>query len=284
MIPRSWLYVPADDADRLAKAATRGADALIVDLEDGVAGSAKSRARDNLREFLDVAAGAAQVWVRVTSDPDGLVLDLDACLHPNIAGVVLAKAQDPEQLTMVAARLRGLPGPTRGFMPLIETGRAVFSLGDLAAVDGVTQLQVGEADLRADLGVTFSPDESELLLVRQRVVIVSAALGLLPPVAPVSVEFRDLDAFRSGTARLARMGYVGRACIHPAQVAIATDVFTPSEQELAEARALVAAADQAAAEGRGAFTDARGRMVDEAVVRSARRRLLLGPIHASTEA
>jgi citrate lyase subunit beta/citryl-CoA lyase len=275
MIPRSWLYVPADDAGRLAKAATRGADALIVDLEDGVAPSAKEAARDNLGAFLDDVPSQPAVWVRVTSDPDGLELDLAASLHPNVAGIVLAKAQDPAQVADVVARLGQLPGEQRGVMPLIETGRAVFSVADIAGVPGVTQLQVGEADLRADLGITFGPDESELLLVRQRVVIVSSALDLLPPVAPVSVEFRDLDAFRAGTQRLARMGYVGRACIHPAQVDIAHEVFTPTDEDIAAARALVTAAEAAAAEGRGAFTDESGRMVDEAIVRQARRTLQL---------
>lgn len=269
MIPRSWLYVPADDASRLAKAAGRGADALIVDLEDGVAPSAKDIARNNLRDFL--ADAPPSTWVRVTSDPRGLELDLESCLRHNLAGIVLAKAEDPGQVATVAQRLAELSGAPRGLMPLIETGRAVFTVADLAGVTGVTQLQVGEADLRADLGVTFGPDESELLVVRQRVVIVSSALNLLPPVAPVSVEFRDLDAFRASTQALARMGYVGRACIHPAQIEIAHEVFTPTAEEIDAARRLIAAADAAAAEGRGAFTDDSGRMVDEAVVRQARR-------------
>lgn len=275
MIPRSWLYVPADDTARLAKAVGRGADALIVDLEDGVAPSAKAAARDNLRAFLADAPPAT--WVRVTSDPTGLELDLAACLDANLAGIVLAKAQDTAQVADVAGRLAALPGPRRGLMPLIETGRAVFSVADIASVPGVTQLQVGEADLRADLGVTFGPDESELVVVRQRVVIVSSALDLLAPVAPVSVEFRDLDAFRAGTQRLARMGYVGRACIHPAQITVAHEVFTPTPDQVAQARALIAAAEQAASEGRGAFTDEHGRMVDEAVVRQARRLVQMGP-------
>lgn len=276
MIPRSWLYVPADDAGRLAKAAGRGADALIIDLEDGVAPTAKDAARKNLASFMDSAPEGVSIWVRVTSDPDGLERDLTVALHPRLDGIVMAKAENVEQLGSVAEKLRALPGETRGLMPLIETGRAVFSVADLASVAGVTQLQVGEADLRADLGVTFGEDESELLLVRQRVVIVSSALGLLPPVAPVSVEFRDLEAFRSGTERLSRMGFVGRACIHPAQVEISHEVFTPSTEQITAARSLIEAADAAAREGRGAFTDDDGRMVDEAVVRHARRVLQMG--------
>lgn len=276
MIPRSWLYVPADDAGRLAKAAGRGADALIIDLEDGVAPSAKDAARKNLASFMDSAPEGVAIWVRVTSDPDGLARDLSVALHPRLNGIVLAKAESVEQLEFVAEKLQALPGEARGLMPLIETGRAVFSVADLASVAGVTQLQVGEADLRADLGVTFGEDESELLLVRQRVIIVTAALGLLPPVAPVSVEFRDLAAFRTSTERLARMGFVGRACIHPAQIDISHEVFTPSAEELTAAKSLIQAAEAAAREGRGAFTDDDGRMVDEAVVRHARRVLQMG--------
>jgi len=276
MIPRSWLYVPADNAGRLAKAAGRGADALIIDLEDGVAPSAKDAARKNLASFMDSAPEGVAIWVRVTSDPDGLARDLSVALHPRLNGIVLAKAESVEQLEFVAEKLQALPGEARGLMPLIETGRAVFSVADLASVAGVTQLQVGEADLRADLGVTFGDDESELLLVRQRVIIVTAALGLLPPVAPVSVEFRDLAAFRTSTERLARMGFVGRACIHPAQIDISHEVFTPSAEELTAAKSLIQAAEAAAREGRGAFTDDDGRMVDEAVVRHARRVLQMG--------
>lgn len=275
MIPRSWLYVPADDSNRLAKAVGRGADALIIDLEDGVAPSAKMQARANLREFLNSAPATPAIWVRVTSEPSELQHDLDACLHDRLDGIVLAKAENPRQIREVAHQLASLTGAARGLMPLIETATAVLDLSNIAGVPGVTQLQIGEADLRADLGVTFGPDESELLLVRQQVVLASAARALLPPVAPVSIEFRDLAKFREGTERLARMGFIGRACIHPAQLEVAHDVFTPSEQEAAAARELINAAEAAARAGKGAFTDQAGRMVDEAVIRSARRTISL---------
>lgn len=278
MIPRSWLYVPADDPVRLAKAAGRGADALIIDLEDGVAPNAKPRAREHLADFLTTStdSGVPALWVRVNSDPELLEEDLVAALRPGLSGIVMAKAESPGLINSVAERLRSSGLGELGLMPLIETGLAVFSVADLASVPGVTHLQVGEADLRADMHITFGPDESELLLVRQRVVIVCAALGLPAPIAPVSVEFRDLDVFRAGTQRLARMGYVGRACIHPAQVAIANEEFTPTAAELEQARQLISQADDAAAAGRGAFVDADGRMVDEAIIRSARRIVNLG--------
>lgn len=278
MIPRSWLFVPADDSARLAKAAGRGADALIIDLEDGVAPSAKDQARRNLIEFLEQPrpTTAPALWVRVNSDPVMLEADLVAAVRPGLAGVVVAKAEDPEIIRSVAARLADSGLGELGLMPLIETGRAVFTMADIAAVPGVTHLQVGEADLRADLNVTFGPGETELLLVRQKAVVICAAFGLPAPIAPVSVEFRDLDAFREGTQQLARMGYVGRSCIHPAQVAVVNEEFTPSADELKRARDLITRADEAANAGLGVFVDDDGRMVDEAIVRGARRIVALG--------
>jgi len=276
MIPRSWLYVPADDAPRLAKAATRGADALIVDLEDGVAPGMKAQARRNLSEFLESGEYSCALWVRVNSDPQALEEDLKHCIHPRLDGVVAAKTESASVLSNIVHRIETELGTPRGIMPLLETAQAVLDAYQIAAVPGVTQLQVGEADLRADLGVTFGPSEEELLTVRQQVVLVSAALKLLPPVAPVSVEFKDLEKFRRGSEALARMGYVGRACIHPAQVAVANEIFTPTPEDLARARALVSAAENAAASGHGAFVDDQGRMVDEAIVRSARRLLQMG--------
>ncbi len=275
MIPRSWLFVPADDADRLAKAATRGADALIVDLEDGVAPKSKDIARANLEAFLAGLNDDLEVWVRVSSEPNALESDLAAALHANLAGLVLAKAESPDQLGAVATRLHALPGAPRGLMPLIETAQAAVAMSTIAGCSGVTQLQIGEADLRADLGVTLGDDESELAWVRQQAVVISAASRLLPPVAPVSVEFRDLDAFRISTERLARMGFLGRACIHPAQIAVTHEVFTPTQAQIDDARALVRTADEAASQGQGVFVDSDGRMVDEAIIRSARRVLAL---------
>jgi citrate lyase subunit beta/citryl-CoA lyase len=115
-------------------------------------------------------------------------------------------------------------------------------------------------------------DDSALSTARGLVVLASAAAGVLPPVAPVSRDFRDLDAFRSSTSGLRRAGYLGRACIHPAQVEVANAVFTPSAQELERARDILRRS--AAAEG-GVALDADGGMLDAAVVRQAERLLAL---------
>lgn len=270
MIPRSWLYVPGDDPERLAKAVGRGADALIVDLEDGVAPSAKDAARSTTAQFLRLRSGGPAAWVRINSERHLQMLDLAALADLPLDGIVVPKAEDPERLQRIIAERPDCP-----WMPLVESARGVQALPDLLACEHVTHLQIGEADLRADLGVTFGPDENELLYVRQKAVIDATAAGLEPPIAPVSTEFRDLDALRRGTESLARMGYIGRACIHPAQIAVVHDVFTPDDARVEWAHAICSAADEAYARGQGAFIGPDGRMADEAVVRAARRVLAL---------
>ena len=133
------------------------------------------------------------------------------------------------------------------------------------------RLQVGEADLKADTGIEPGDDERELLWVRSQVVLASAAAGIDPPVGPVSTNFRDLDALRASTEAVRRLGYRGRACIHPAQIAVVHEVFTPSPEQVDAAQALIAAYDAAVAAGSGVLLGPDGRMVDEAVVRQARR-------------
>ncbi len=142
---------------------------------------------------------------------------------------------------------------------------------EIAQAPRVRRLQVGEADLKADTGIEPGDDERELLWVRSQVVLVSAAAGIDPPVGPVSTNFRDLDALRVSTEAVRRLGYRGRACIHPAQIAVVHEVFTPSPEQVDAARALIAAYDAAVAAGSGVLIGADGRMVDEAVVRQARR-------------
>jgi citrate lyase subunit beta/citryl-CoA lyase len=264
----------------LARAAGRGADALIIDLEDAVAPAAKPAARQAAATYL---AGARrdegpQLWVRINPGAAGLV-DLDAVVAPPLRGVCLAKAADAGQVAALADRLsrleaeRGIEPGRIAVSPLLETAAAVLRASDIAAAPRVARLQVGEADLKVDIGVDTGPDERELWWVRSLVVLASAAAGIEPPVGPVSTDFTDLDALRESTLALKRMGYRGRACIHPAQVPVVNEVFTPTAAEVERARALLARYDQATESGAGAFIDADGTMVDLAVVRAAQRTL-----------
>jgi citrate lyase subunit beta/citryl-CoA lyase len=267
MLSRSALYVPGDAPDKLRKALGRGADELIVDLEDAVAPGRKAMARDIVATWLSgLEPTDVAIWVRVNPGADGLA-DIRAIgTADSLAGVVLAKAESAADVEAAAAVLDEL-GSSARIVPLLETGAAILRAAEIAAAPRVHRLQVGEADLRADLGVTLGPDERELLWVRSQVVVVSAAAGIAPPIAPVSTDFIDLDALRASTEALARLGFVGRACIHPAQVAVVNEVFTPGVEEIATAQDLL---DALAAAGSGVALDARGRMIDEAVARQAR--------------
>lgn len=267
-LARSALYVPGDAEDKLGRILERGADEIIIDLEDAVAPRDKDRARDIARVWLHdlPVLDNVGVWVRVNS---GALREADVRAvagAPALTGFMLAKTETVDELLDLDRLLASL-GSTAGVVPLLESARAVLRAGELARAPRVQRLQTGEADLRADVGITPGPDERELLYSRSHVVFASAAAGIKPPIAPVSTNFRDLDAFRASTVELARLGFVGRACIHPAQVAVANEVFTPTPDEVESAQRLIGRWEFA---GAGVAVDDDGQFVDEAVIRQAR--------------
>ncbi|MDP9867019.1 MULTISPECIES: HpcH/HpaI aldolase/citrate lyase family protein [Streptosporangium] len=273
---RSALYVPGDQPDKLAKALGRGSDSLIVDLEDAVLPAHKAAARTAVAGWLrGLGPGGPEIYVRVNPGQDGHE-DLRAVALPGVRGVCVAKTESAAEVAAVDAVLseaeaaEGLPAGSIEVCPLLESAGAILAAPEIARAPRVSRLQIGEADLRADLGVETGPDERELLWARSQVVLASAAARLAPPLAPISTDFRDLDALRASTVALKRLGFRGRTCIHPAQVAVVNEVFTPTEEELVRARDLIARFEEA---GTGVVTDAQGRMVDEAIVRAARRLL-----------
>jgi citrate lyase subunit beta/citryl-CoA lyase len=282
MTARSYLYVPGDQPDKLAKAVGRGADAIIVDLEDAVAFSSKATARRITSEWLRAQAEAGpEIWVRINNHEDLMADDINAVVGEGLTGLYIPKADGPDAIDAVAQLVSAAAAhqdPGIGSIKLgalIETARGVQAVDRIAAHRGLTELAIGEADLGAELGIRASPDEREWLAIRSRVLVACAAAGIKPPVGPVSVDFRDLDAFRASTEGLKRMGFRSRPAVHPAQVAVINDVFTPTAGEATAARLLVADYDTAVAEGRGVILDPQGRMVDEATVREARRILRL---------
>jgi citrate lyase subunit beta/citryl-CoA lyase len=281
--PRSYLYVPAARADRLSAAAGRGAEAVLADLEDSVAPAQKRAALRNAWAWTHDSGGPAHVerWVRVNADAAGLE-DITTVYGPQLTGVCLPKVADADAVLRAAellARLErdaGTASPRVLLMPLIETARGVRALDDIARAPRVHRLQLGELDLVAELGLEPGEDEAELAPIRSAAVVASAAAGLLPPVGPVSPEFRDLARLRRTTERLRRAGFLGRAAIHPAQLETIHQVFSVSPAELTAARAGIESYERALADGTGAIVGDDGRMVDEAVVRRWRRAIALG--------
>lgn len=265
MSARSYLYVPGDQPDKLAKALTRGADAVILDLEDAVPLDRKDEARAAVVGFLDALDGtyAGQVWVRV--NPGALLEDdVSVLTQQRFDGISLPKASVSE-----LERLHGLlRGVDLAVMPLVETADGVLNVAGIAGARGVARLQIGEADLAAQLGIEASEEGREFAAIRSQVIVASAAFGLEPPVGPVSVDFHDADGLRASTIALRRIGFGSRAAIHPRQVPVINGAFTPDADEIAAARDLV---DRFDAAGGGVVLDAQGRMVDEPIVRAARR-------------
>ena len=275
MRTRSYLYVPANEANRLSKSLSRGADALIVDLEDGVAPTEKDIARENLTSFLNSLDSSSEIWVRVNPEKGALELDLEAAVHRNCLGIILAKTTTLDEinnLDLILSRLEKSRSLNNSLQvaALIESAAGVFNAQTIASGPRVSRLQLGEADLRADLGTSGESGSTTIQYARSTLVFASAAANINPPVAAVSTNFKDLDSFRKSSQEFKEWGYFGRSCIHPDQLAIANEVFTLSQQEIESAQDIL---DRLAAAGGGVALDAKGRMIDEAVARIARRTL-----------
>ncbi|MCB1004714.1 MAG: hypothetical protein KDB35_11080, partial [Acidimicrobiales bacterium] len=189
---------------------------------------------------------------------------------PALTGLTLAKA-DAATVAEVAGLLDGLGDRTTHLIPMIETPAAVLDALAIASAPRVQRVQVGEVDLTGEAGITPGPDEVELVGIRTTVVLASAAAGIAAPLGPVSRITADLDALAESTRRVARLGYVGRACIHPVQVPVVHEVFTPDPAEVEEAEETLRLLAEAEARGSGVALDAQGRLIDPAVVLGARR-------------
>jgi citrate lyase subunit beta/citryl-CoA lyase len=252
------LYVPADRPDRVAKALGTTADVVIVDLEDAVAPANKAAARAATVRLLTASRPRVQVRVNDVRTPDGQadLRELGA-LASGTAGLRLPKIESAAEVVAVAEALPGVP-----LHPLIESALGVERAFDVAtACDAVASLGLGEADLRADLGVTA---DDGLVWVRSRIVVAARAAGLPAPAQSVYTDIRGLDGLAASCRMGRAMGFRGRAAIHPAQLPVIAAAYRPTEAEVAAAREVVAAA------GAGAVALPDGRFVDEAVVRQAR--------------
>lgn len=269
---RSYLYVAGSDPRRIEKALASEADAVIIDLEDAVALDRKEEARRIAARVLE-GENLKPVFVRVSAPGSKLCeRDVEAVAGPGLAGLRLPKTESIEQIRSVAARLEEL-GCEAGIQCLIESALGLEIAFEIArSHTRVVGLGPGEADLAADLGVS---GEEGLLYARSRIVSASRAAGLQGPVQSVYTNVRDLDGLRRSTEQGKRLGFVGRSGIHPAQIPVINEAFTPTPEEVAEAKELLGEMERAAASGTGALALESGRFVDEAVVRAARSTLSL---------
>ena len=262
---RSLLFVPADSARKLDKAMTSGADALIVDLEDSIALDAKAKARDSAAAFLkDAAANATRPYlmVRVNGLQTGLTdADLDAIAPARPDAIMLPKAEGGVAVVHADAKLAvreaqcGLADGHMKILPIAtETAAAMFLAGTFAGASArLIGLTWGAEDLSAELGAQANRDAEGRFLDPYRLAralcLVGASAAGVPAIDTVFVDFRDGAGFRRECEEACRDGFVGKMAIHPAQVPIINDVFTPSAEAIGRAQSIVDAF--AAAPGAG---------------------------------
>ena len=269
---RSYLYAPGNDPRKIEKALASEADAVVLDLEDAVAPNRKEEARESVSEVLR-SRPAKPVFVRVNAPGSALAEeDIGAISGPHLSGLRLPKTESAEVVRGVAERLETL-GCEAGIQCLIESALGLELAPEISrSHERVVGISLGEADLAADLGVR---DEAGLLYARSRVVATARAAGLPGPVQSVYTNVRNTDGLRQSTEVGKNLGFVGRSAIHPAQIPAINEVFTPTEEEVAEAEGLLARLEESAGKGTGAFVLEEGRFVDKAVVESARLTLAL---------
>ncbi|WP_046113355.1 HpcH/HpaI aldolase/citrate lyase family protein [Aquincola tertiaricarbonis] len=254
---RSYLFVPADRPERIAKALGSGADAVIVDLEDAVAPDAKDTARTQLQAWL-AGADARPVVVRVNAaDTAWFAADLALCTHALVAAVMLPKAERMADVQRVAALGRPV-------LPLVETAAGIDQLRAVAAVPGVQRLVFGSVDFQLDLGI--DGEGEELLFFRSQIVLASRLAQLQPPVDGVSVAIDDAAQLQHDSDRARRLGFGAKLCIHPRQVAAVNAAFTPTEQAVQWARRVLQMAETSG----GAAVALEGKMIDKPVILRAR--------------
>jgi citrate lyase subunit beta / citryl-CoA lyase len=271
---RSLLYVPASSERFLAKAHERGADAIILDLEDAVAPAQKDAARARLGEAVAmVRRSGAAVFVRINAEPDRCLLDAEAACRAGADGLLVAKSRDPAAIAALAEFLGGIEQvigrSAVRLVPMIEDAGAVLDARTIASASPrVFALMTGGEDLATALNAEPAPDVLRFPKLLVHLAAKAAGVrsfGLLRTVA----NYNDLEGIEQSAYEARRHGFDGASCVHPVVVPILNRAFSPTTAELDHARALIAAAEKAKAEGLGAF-QFEGRMVDEPVVKRAR--------------
>ena len=274
---RSILYVPGNVPKFIDKAHERGADCILVDLEDSVTVAEKPTARAMLPETMrKVAANGADVAVRINRPLRLAIPDIEAAVRPGLSALFITKTEGVQHLRLLdeavseLERERGMPVGSVGFGAMIEHPRALAELSDIAERGPrVIAMMLGGEDFALETGSI--PGDETLELPKRLVAFAAQAhgvamIGILGTVA----DYSDPAAYKKSAERARRFGFSGGTCVHPGLVQALNEAFTPTADEVAHARKLIAADEKAAAEGRGSFT-VDGKMIDIPVVDRARR-------------
>jgi citrate lyase beta subunit len=275
---RSILFMPADDARKIEKAASLPTDAFIADLEDAVALNRKEAARRTVVEaFRSIDFGNRERLIRLNAPGSRFhAEDLQATLAARPDGYVLPKVESADQIRAVSKVLaveeeeQGWPPGSIRLLAMIESARGVLHLDEIARADKrLVALMLGGEDLAGDMGATRTREGWEIFYARGALVTATAAYGL-QAVDTVYVDLNDLETLAQECHFVRRMGYRGKMAIHPRQTPVFNELFSPTAEEVAAAQRLIDAFNAEQAAGRGVF-ELDGKMVDMPMLRSAQR-------------
>lgn len=273
---RAVLYTPGDDPHKIRKAANLEVDSVCLDIEDGVAVNQKDTARETIANLLPTLEfGQSERLVRI--NPVGsthLETDLEAILPKRPDGIVLPKVQSGEQIAWLADRLAKYEEQSNFLsssiilIAIIESARALVNLREIAtASQRLEALIFGAEDFAADLGAERSKSGWEVFYARSAVVTHTAAFGL-QAIDMVNIDFQDLEDLIFSARQGVKMGYSGKQVIHPDQIQPVQEAFTPSDEQIIEARKIVEEFERRQETGQGAYA-VNGKMIDAPFIRSA---------------
>lgn len=276
---RSLLYVPTNVPRFIEKAHLRGADGIILDLEDSIPPGEKAAARGMLQNAaVAVGQDGADVLVRINQPLELAVRDIEAAISPRVRALQLPKIEGPDHVRLIANLVeqleteRGMQSGHTLFAVMIESANAFLKINEIASAHPrVVAIMIGGEDLSLDLGMTPAPDT--LQYPKQQSVIAARAAGVVPlGLMGTVADYQDLNEVQDNAVRSARFGLEGASCIHPAVVPVLNAAFSPTVDDVASAQRIVVAYDKSIAEGRGSI-ELDGRMVDVPVVIRAQRLL-----------
>jgi len=274
---RSLLFVPGNQPNMLAKAASFSPDAFVPDMEDSVAWNDKSQARETVSANLEMLANTGKkVIPRINSLDTGLCeADLAAIVGPHIYGVSVGKIDTPADVTIISDTIAGLEterGITNGCTKLvlwIETAVGILNAHEILSSDArIKAAAFGAEDFTNDMGIERNEDDREILFPRSQVAIAARAAGVLALDTPF-FGFRDPDNLKIDSEQSKAIGFKGKFAIHPLQIDIINHCFSPSSEEIAHAMEVIKVFEEAAEKGRGS-TSLNGQVVDVPVVKRAK--------------
>lgn len=269
---RTMLFAPGSNMKVVVKALASNADAVIVDLEDAVAPNSKESARCQIVDFLSADQETnSDIYIRINGwDSDWGKKDFESVTKLPISGIILPKTNSSGELSDVVSLLP----PNMDIIPLIETATGVLNSREIAMVKGISRLAFGAVDFTTDIGTSLSKTGIELLYARSLLVLASKAAGIYPPIDTVFPDIKDTTGYLQELTLVKQLGMLGKLVIHPSQIALAHQVFSPTAEEIEYAEKVIAAYAEAENSGVGAI-QFEGKMIDYPVASSAKKLLEL---------